>query len=895
METSISTSTDHHDRLAPWRAEVVRLRHSAWKSLDDGVASVRILEDLSDGVDRLVLEVLETNLAKLPPEVAQRIKNETAVLAVGGSGRGEVAPYSDLDLLFLSEAGVIPSYRETVSQFVRDIWDIGYKLGHSVRTIKDAINMSRQEPQFATSLVEARLLWGNPILLRRLEKTFYRQMIQGRLGTFIDLCTNARLSEIQPHGWTAQQLEPDVKNSPGTLRDLHLIRWVGYAKYRTKNVDELRIAEVINDEDAKSLNAAHEMLSHIRLELHKEAGKAQEILTRAEQVRIAEKWGFQQTPTQYPVEQFMQMYFRHTTAVSRIARWFVELQRPKSLATRCLQSVMAHRAHGIFKVGNTEIDASAARIRDHRLHQLEDVLKVFELAALYQVRLSPQLAELIRHKVPRIPAELTPEAIQSFMSILENSAYLGTTLREMYECGVLEKVIPEFKHTNCLLQFNQYHHYTVDEHTLRTIEEVCRFVSDPTSLGQAYRAVHNKGILHLALLLHDVGKGYEEDHSEVGARIARVVGERFGLSARHIEMLEFLVLKHLRMVHVAFRLNLADPETHIRFGREVGSQEKLRMLYCLSAADLKGVGPETWTSWKGDLLKELFEGTMSYLSNEQIDWQSETRLKGAREAILKLRRMSRDAKIQQMSESWIVDTLNTLPPNFLARCRSEDALETLSAIHHLPEGDVVVRGRQHRETHAIEYQVITSEKLAFGCFSKICGVLTAQHMEILSAQIITSMNNTILDSFHVLETSFSGQVPATRILEVSNLIREVLLGRQDVGRLLSRNNRFATTCRIPSLQTSTEVVIDNDSSARCTIIDIFALDQRGLLFLITCVLRELGLSVTFAKISTHLDQVVDVFYVTNDSGEKIRDEERLGTIKRILTERINLFQRGGQL
>lgn len=881
------------ERLANLRGEVSAMRSDIQERFLAGESPTELIRSLSDQADRFILKLIQERLSALTPVAAQQIESQTAIVAIGGCGRREVAPHSDLDLLFLHDVSPPAHYATFVADVVRDIWDAGFKLGHSVRSIRDAVSMARQDVEFATSLVEIRPLWGNPILSRKLEKVYKNRLIRGRLGTFIDLCTTARLAEFEPHGWSAQQLEPDIKNSPGGLRDLHLIRWVGYAKFGLRDPRELAAKSALSEADLQTLLAGSEFLHRIRLNLHFAAGRPQETLTRAEQVRLANEWGYQGTTAQIPVEQFMQDYFRHATGIARVARRFTELQRPKSLTSVCLESVMAHRADGIFQVGRQELNASSA-VRERYAPKLEDILQIFELATLYQVRLSPTLAEFVREQVALADETLTPEASRAFMTILGSAGTLSTTLRQMYECGLLEKVIPQFRHANCLMQFNQYHRYTVDEHTLRCIEEITLLISDPTSLGQAYRSIHNKALLHLALLLHDLGKGYEEDHSEVGKRIAQDVAVRLGLTSHETETVVFLVHKHLMMALQAFRRDISDPAFLVRFGRDVGSQELLRMLYVLTAADIKGVGPGTWTTWKAELLGQLYEGALSVFTNEQPRELSQ-RAAEVRELVHQQRRASSDLRLKRLSDGWVDRVFDSLPPHFLSRATPQELLDLLLAMRRLEKEDVIVQGRQAPEQDLIEYSVMTRQEYSDGCFSKICGVLTAKRLEILSAQIITCNDGTVLDTFQVIDGDYTGMVPAVRMAEVGDAVRDVLLGRQSVEKLLTSNRRYQSDAVPILIQEPPRVVTDNESSDLCTVIDIFAHDRRGLLFIISSVLRELGLNVTLAKISTHLDQVVDVFYVTDPSGEKIRDEAHLALIRNVLMERIERFQQGSEL
>lgn len=319
------------------------------------------------------------------------------------------------------------------------------------------------------------------------------------------------------------------------------------------------------------------------------------------------------------------------------------------------------------------------------------------------------------------------------------------------------------------------------------------------------------------------------------------------------------------------------------------------MLYALTAADIKGVGPGAWTSWKGELLSEFYEGTMAVFSSERPHEESNQLISAVHQEVAELRTASSDLRLKRMPQGWVDEKLNSLPPHYLARVPSSDLLETLLNMRRLEKEDVIVQGKPFPESELTEYSVMTSSEHAEGCFSKICGALTAKRLEILSAQIITGRDGTVLDTFQVIDGDYSGAVPAIRIAEIGEAVRDVLLGRKTVEKLLMSNRRYMSDAVPILVQEQPQVVIDNESSDRSTVVDVFAHDRRGLLFIISSVLRELGLSVSLAKISTHLDQVVDVFYVTDPQGEKIRDEARLNLIRNVLIERIERFQQGSEL
>ncbi len=897
------------DRLLQQRARLQSLRDQARDRYAGGAPGLQVAALICGMTDRLVCELFEEALEPLAPAVREQVARETAIVAVGGTGRGELAPYSDVDLLFLHTPRCERVLIGCISQAVRDCWDAGLKLGHSVRTPANALATARHDPQFATALVEARLVWGDERLFNRFKAKFYRRIARNRYSDFYRDILVARQAERAQFGETERQLEPDVKRSPGGLRDIHLIRWIGFARFGTPDIDLLRLEGALTRDDAQALVAAQEFITRIRVDLHFAAGKAQELLTREEQLRLADLHGVSPTPGQRPVERFMQNYFRHSMAVADIAARFAARHRPNSWLARTARFMLSHRSNHIFRVSSGEIDV-VPRFREEVCGTVESLLNLYELAGLYSVRPAPDLVELVRQAVPKLPQAVSSDSARIFLSILRSVGQVGRVLRDLYGAGLLELVIPQMTHARCLLQFNQYHSYTVDEHLLRAVEAAERFESDSGSVGVAYRQIKHKDILHLALLLHDLGKGYEEDHSAVGREIARAVAVRLGLSSPLAEMLEFLVHQHLIMAHLAFRRDLSDVEMLMRFSREVGSPELLRMLFVLTAADMTAVGPGTWTNWKAELLTELFEQGLSILSGAPPKFREAERLRDIGKAVHRwldaaalkgsrklLHAVVADERPRNSSgdveTEWHDEVFDSLPLHYLTATAPDQIARDIAAIRQLADEELFVRGNTEPTTNTVEYRVITRDAIGSGLFSKVTGVLTAKGLEILSANICTTTQGVVIDSFRVHDGDYVGNIPEFRQHEIEAAIADVVAGLTTVEQMFQRHQRLLRNDSMQLFYEPTRVVIDNDSSERFTVIDVFAHDRRGLLYAIATILVELGLSVWLAKISTHRDQVLDVFYVTDRKGGKLQDDRRLAEIQAALAARIEEFERRG--
>ncbi|MBX3436735.1 MAG: [protein-PII] uridylyltransferase [Planctomycetaceae bacterium] len=875
------------------RARVNGIREQARQRFQSGSGGVPVACFLSESFDELLCELMELAIADWPADQRDLARTSGSLVAVGGTGRGEVAPYSDIDLLFLDRGTPGSEFRDAATKMTQLCWDAGFELGHSVRTTRECLSLAKQEGQIATSLVEARWLWGDQGLVTRMKSAYQSQVVRARLRAFIKCCIAARSEDWGDVRPTALELTPDVKKSLGGLRDLHLIRWMTYALCGQPDLESLRLHGLLPADDIRRLRTAREYLTRIRLNLHFAAGRAQDVLTREDQLRLAVEGEYIGTAAQRPVELFMQEYFRHSSAIAEITRRFISLERRPTLLKRVIDGFATHRSDGVLLIRPQEID-----VRDRHLPRITGsiaaMLKLFKSASLYGLLPSPRVIEAIKHAVPKVAAPLSEHEARIFRDILSSPPMLGPVLRQMFDCRLLDYVIPEITHTRCLLQFNQYHSYTVDEHTLRAIETVASFDKDDGPVGSAYRQIQRKDVLHLALLLHDVGKGYEEDHSELGRRIAERVAERLHFSEEQRDQVMLLVQQHLVMADLAMRRDFTDESLLVAFARTVGTPDTLRMLYVLTVADIMAVGPGVFTTWKGDLLADLFDRAMMIVSGKRYSYLEEARMQAVKrhvaESIVPLDGTPDDAAWQR----WVDRQLAGFSAYYLTCTSPHRIAADLDIIQHLKPQEIRVEGLFDRLTRSVDYRIIMREDVAQGVFHRITGALTSKRLEIISADINTTADGIVVDSFRVLDRDYSGDVPADRIQEVSDAIRRVLVEDVPIERLFRANRRYGSHLRKgPVADLPLRVVVDNNSSGSRTILDVFAYDRPGLLYVIARALFELNVSVDLAKIGTHFDQVIDVFYVTDAKGAKITDEERLRHIRHTLHARLEEFERDG--
>ncbi|HVC92099.1 MAG TPA: [protein-PII] uridylyltransferase [Pirellulales bacterium] len=861
------------ERLAEGR-EKLRRRHAK------GSPGIQVSGALADLFDEVVLELFGAALADMGDDATGEI---VALVAHGGYGRRDVAPFSDIDLMLLYSAGAERRVAPLAQRLVRDLFDAGLVPGQSVRTPAQACQLARKDTTICTSLAESRLLAGSEAVYGRFLRRFRRQS-QRRAAGLMAAIEAARRKERLQYGETVYLLEPNVKRSRGGLRDIQLLRWIGFVRFGLNDPDGLRLRGALTPEDHDTVRRALEFLLRLRNEMHFHAGKSYDLLDRAEQLRLAEAHGFKGDSGLLPVEQFMREYFRITDGVSHVVQRFIANSRPGPRWGEWLGPLFSHRFERDFRIGPTQIAANARGLAKLK-GSLEQILRLADLANLYDKQIGHATCEAVRAAVPGLSGELTRQTADRFLALMSRPARLASLLRGLHEMGVLDKIIPAFGHARCLLQFNEYHKYTVDEHCLRAVEIATQFQSDPGPLGSVYRRLQRKWLLHLALLLHDLGKGYAEDHSEVGLRIARETARRLGLSEADTETLCFLVHKHLLMAHLAFRRDTSDDQLVVRFAVEVGSPEAMQMLFVLTAADMAAVGPGVLNAWKIEVLSELHRRAMQHLAGEAPALASEDYLRDRRAVVL--------ACVEDSNRrGWFERQLAELPAAYLFGTPPPHLAAELDQLSSLAHGGVLALGRYQEETGAIEYKVGTFEAVTPGVFHKLAGALAHKGLQILSAEIHTLADGLIFDRFYVHDPDFAGAPPQGRIDDVCLALVESLRqpsGTQPVFRRVWRPGAERTPAALTPL--AAQVRVDNATSNRHTIFDVFAADRMGLLYTIARSLFQSGLSVSVAKIGTYLDQVVDVFYVTDQAGHKVFDEGRLKEIRLQLLAAIEELER----
>lgn len=861
----------------------------------DGCSGVELCAAMCDLRDQVLVDLTEAALVDLNEAGPDGLWSEIALVAHAGYGRRDVAPYSDVDLMILHSPGVGERVAPLAERLLRDVFDTGLTLGHSVRTPEQACRLACSEAMICTSLAESRLVRGSESLFHQYLHDLHRR-VRSRSRSLMADIQRDRAQERLRYGETVFLLEPNVKRSRGTLRDIQLIRWLGLVRYGAIDFGKLHALGALHEEDLTAILRAMEFLLCLRNEMHFHARHAADVLDRSEQLRIAELRGYSPQAGLLPVEQFMRDYFRHTDAVSHIATRFAATAQARDRVGRVVTAMFGHRVEDGIHVGPAGLLATGRGLR--KLHgDLTAIVRLADLANLYDVPIAASTWEAIRHEAGQLPdLPPSPEACRHFLSLLAHPARVASLLRDFHSAGLLERFIPEFEHARGLLQFNQYHKYTVDEHCLRAVEFATELVTDSGPVGRVYRSIGQKHLLHLALLIHDLGKGHLEDHREVGLKIAADTATRLGLPAHEIEALRFLVHKHMMLNHLAFRRDTADEQLAVQLAVQVGSPELLQMLYVLTAADLGAVGPDVWDGWKTEVVTDLYHRTMQHLAGDSPETTIDKLLDRRREE-------TRKQLGVEAATPWFAEHLAAMPAAYFSATSSEQAAVDLRLLHDLSASENISTGLERAdgtpgirsvsvamqyqpETAVVQCTVATSEETTPGIFSKLTGALSSLGLQIRSAQIHTLPDGLVLDRFWVHDPDYAGEPPSARFEEIERSLVGALTSRGGEPPTFRRTWQTQGQRRVRVPGVPTRVLIDNSTSSGFTIIDVFTHDRAGLLYSVAHALFELGLSVSRAKIGTFLDQVVDVFYVTDQEGRKIKDEEWLGKIRQRLAEAV---------
>ena len=862
--------------LAYYREEIKKLH-------DTGANGTEVCHLISDMMDELNSKLFRTIIYDLAGGDA--MLEHISLIAVGGYGRGELNPYSDIDIMFLHD-GTIPAAKvEDIAQkLLYFLWDMRLDVGYSVRMISDCVEMAAADGTVKTALMDSRFCSGSRQLFDNLVKVIFGQILPKSSDKFIKEKLADMKCRREKYGSTVYLLEPNLKEGEGGLRDLQTAMWVARVKYKFSDPRELIMKGIVIDEELETYNSALDYLWQIRNELHYFSGRKNDQLTFDAQVHLASFMGYRNRDRVLAVEDFMRDYYRRANRVEHFA---------SSLVSRCIwRDEGALKILGYFvrrPVGDgCFVLKGELVIPDESVVDKNPVvlMRIFELTQKHGVSLNIRVKGLIRKNLYLVKDKFrrNREVNQSFMNILRAPKDVAETLRTMHHLEFLNRFIPELEHIYCKVQHDLYHIYTVDIHTLFAVEETERMLTGelkkalPLPCAVATQ-IDKRELLILSVLFHDIGKGEGGGHAEKGAAMIPAIAKRMGLSPEDSERLEFLVRQHLLFAHISQRRDLNDEKMITQFARQIGSSENLKMLYLLTVADVRAVGSEVWTTWKASLFQELFEKSFNVL--ERGEFQQEASSERVGTVVAKVSSLL----VDELPSEEVQRELKAMPVRLLLSNPAPLIAEQTRLLLGLEHSDILMRITHQPESGYSDFTICTHDMP--GLFSRITGVMAANGVNILGAQINTSKNGKVLDILQVNSPQGILITDDQRWQKVQDDMRRVLHGEANVAELVEKRHRPSVLTSRPTPRFATQVDIDNEVSEDYTVLDILTHDKVGLLYMITSTLTELGLYIGVSKISTKVDQVADVFYVRDIFGHKLHTEDKLAEIRSRLKSAID--------
>ncbi|HKQ94322.1 MAG TPA: [protein-PII] uridylyltransferase [Aestuariivirgaceae bacterium] len=850
-----------------------------------GLACAASLSELHDRLLRIVYDFALAHLFTVQnPSTSERI----AVLGVGGYGRGTLAPGSDVDLLFLLPYKQT-AWGESLVEFILYVlWDLKLKVGNATRSIDECIRLAKLDDTVATAVLEQRFVCGDRALSDELALRFRKEVVAGSAREFIAAKLAERDARHRKSGESRYLVEPDVKDGKGGLRDLHTLFWIARYLYNSASPADLATEGIFTRGEVAKFVRCEDFLWAVRCHMHFMTGRNADRLNFEIQPELAARLRYTVHGGLMQVERFMKHYFLVAKDVGDLTRIFcavLEAQQMKKAPGMIdfWRGLTRRSKTGAVIDSHFRIDAGRMNVTDETAFAATpaNVLKLFAYADEYQTGIHPDALKHIRRSLPAMAADLRddPESNRLFLRLLTDSRDPETVLRRLNEAGVLGRIVPDFGRIVAMMQFSMYHHYTVDEHLIRAVGalsdlEKGRLRDEHPVSSEIIRTLAGRRILYVATLLHDIAKGRDEHHSVAGERIALSLCPRLGLTPAETETVAWLIRHHLLMSETAQMRDLNDFKTILDFAHVVQSPERLKLLLILTVVDIRAVGPGVWNGWKGQLLRNLY-------------WEAEPIVSGGHTSVSRKERVA-DAQLAFAGHfsAWDAGRLAA----YLAR--HYDAYWITVDEHHQVAHARLIADAEDRSTPvatAVETDAFTAitELTVYApdhprLLALLTGACAAAGANIVGAQIFTTTDGMALDTI-LIQRQFAEAADEKRRGErIAEIVRKALGGELRLKDMISRI--AAPKGRIKAFKVAPQVIIDNDSSNRYTVIEVAGLDRTGLLYDLTEALFRLNLNIVSARITTFGERAVDVFYVNDLTGAKITAESRHKSIVAQLTK-----------
>ena len=866
------------EALAAARAEVLDLIAADFAGHPRaGHTTVRAYAAVMDATIGIVFELVSEVLHPLAnPTEGERM----AVLAVGGYGRAEMAPHSDVDLLFLTPWKMTAWAESVIESMLYILWDLRLKVGHASRTVKDCLRLGREDYTIRTALLERRFLTGHQPLAAELRNKLRNDLFKRTGAEFIEAKLAERAERHKRQGGQRYVLEPNIKEGKGGLRDLQTLYWIGKYIHGVRQAAELVDQGLFRREEYQTFAAAEDFLWAVRCHLHLITGRANDQLTFDLQVEVASRMGYADTGGRRAVEHFMQDYFRHATHVGELTRVFLTALEARHAKREAMLVGLLRRRKKMregFRIDNGRINITDPKVF---LTDKLNLLRIFEEALRTGYLIHPDAMRVVVANLDMIDDEMREdrEATRIFLDLMLKHGNPERALRRMNELGVLSAFIPEFEPIVAMMQFNVYHHYTVDEHTIQTISTLAQIerhelIEELPLSSSILDAGVNRRVLYVALLLHDIGKGRSEDHSILGARIARKVAPRLGLNAEECETVEWLVRYHLFMSDMAQKRDLSDPRTVRDFAKVVKTRKRLDLLTVLTVCDIRGVGPTTWNNWKAMLLRRLHSETAEAL---EAGLENVNRAKRQDEA----KRALREALVDWDPKEIRRETARHYDP-YWQGLSTETHKVFAELLRDIPDDAIRVDIKPDPDHDATRACFVLADHP--GIFSRLAGALALVGANVVDARTYTSKDGYATAVFWVQDRE-GHPYETTRLPRLRAMIEKTLKG--EVVTRDAMKDRDKIKKRERQFQFPTSITFDNEGSEIYTIVEVDTRDRPGLLYDLTRTLAANNIYIASAVIATFGAQVVDTFYVKDMFGLKLHTRSKQESLEKKLRQAI---------
>jgi len=808
-------------------------------------------------------------------------KNPYAIVALGGYGREEQCVHSDVDILFLFKKHVPDEAASLIQEIIYPLWDIGLEVGYATRTLHECVNMARKDYEILTPILDARFICGMSLLFSQLMTAAREKILDKHSKKIVDWLVKSNTERHRRFGDSTYLLEPNLKEGQGGLRDYHTMLWIGRIKLNMRQARDLEYFGFLSHDEYLAVREALSFIWGVRNQLHLETGRKVDQLYFETQIKLASSMKFKSTNGLQPVEKFLGTLHSKMDFMKQQHLMFLNEHGFVKKSRYTLKHKNNRKIENIEIFDDTlKFTTSEAIIRSPEL-----LIKIFEESARHKLPLSVEAKRMVNEFSYLVNDRFrsSDSVVKSFEFVLKEPAPTFNVLREMLNTGFLVKLIPEMRGIANRIQYDEYHLYPVDKHLLRTVQAVKKFGSDLDESGcmlcaKIWKRLKNRKLLLWAALLHDIGKGVpQKDHAKAGAKITRNILSRFGYDPEEIDTIAFLVQEHLLLVKIATRRDIHDEETAIHCARVIKKVSRLQMLYLLTIVDCISTGPNAWNEWTATLLRDLFLKISNILKKGELATQRAVKTSAHKKEVV-LASATSKAEAAELEKLF-----HSMSPRYLLYMPDDEILKDIELFRKLGDRSFAWDIARDEKTNSRTVRICAQDQP--GLFSKIAGTFTLNNLDILNAQIFTWRNNLALDIFHV-------KPPPDQIFEKERWastekdFQAALAGDMDLPNALAKKMSGYQSIRPKASKLQHRIVVDNHSSSFFTIVEVFTYDFPGLLFTVTDALFRSGLDIWVAKISTKVDQVVDVFYVRDFDGQKIDSEDQAVALKAAIEARL---------